>query len=371
MNRTKIFISYSHKDTEWLERLQVHLKPLEREGLIERWDDTRIKPGAKWHEEIEKALSSAKVAVLLISADFLASDFIANNELPPLLKAAEAQGVTILSMILSPCRFTRTPKLAQFQTVNRPEQPLTGLTKNEQETVFDQVAQAIEEALAQAPIATEETERVSTYSHVNLKNQKMDCIKILFMAANPTDTASLAIDKEVREIEAKIWATKHRDNLQLISKWAVRPDDPLQAFNQHRPHLVHFSSHGSESEEIILVDAEGTPKPVSKAALVSLFRTLKDNIRVVVFNACFSKPQAEAIIEHIDCVIGMNAAIGNAAAITFAASFYRAIGFGHSVQAAFEQGITALLLEGIPEENTPQLLTRAGINSKKVILVSP
>ncbi len=145
MRHTKIFISYSHKDTEWLERLQVHLKPLEREGLIDRWDDTRIKPGKKWREEIEKALASTKIAVLLISADFLASDFITNNELPPLLKAAEAEGTAILSVILSPCRFTRTPELAQFQTVNRPDKPLTGLSKNEQETVFDQVAQAIEE----------------------------------------------------------------------------------------------------------------------------------------------------------------------------------------------------------------------------------
>ncbi len=93
--------------------------------------------------------------------------------------------------------------------------------------------------------------------------------------------------------------------------------------------------------------------------------------RVVILNACFSKPQAEAIIEHIDCAIGMNAAIGDAAAITFAASFYRAIGFGRSVLEAFEQGKTAMLLEGIPEENTPQLLTRAGIDPARVILLNP
>src|SRR6218665_3206938 len=87
-----IFISYSHKDAEYLERLLVHLKPLERDGLIDTWVDTRLLAGDRWKKEIDAALKKARVAVLLVSADFLASDFIINNELPPLLKAAEEQG---------------------------------------------------------------------------------------------------------------------------------------------------------------------------------------------------------------------------------------------------------------------------------------
>jgi hypothetical protein len=147
MNRTQVFISYSHKDTEWLERLQVHLKPLEREGLIERWDDTRIKAGAKWVGEIEKALASAKVAVLLVSADFLASDFIVDNELPPLLAAAEADGARILSVIVRPCRFTKTRDLAQYQSVNPPDKPLSKLGEAEQEEFLVKVTEAIEEVV--------------------------------------------------------------------------------------------------------------------------------------------------------------------------------------------------------------------------------
>ena len=147
MNRTQVFISYSHKDATWLERLQVHLKPLERERLIERWDDTRLKPGEAWREEIRKAVDAAKVAVLLISADFLASDFIAEDELPPLLVAAKQDDLVILPVIVSPSLFERTP-LAQFQAVNPANQPVVDMGQGAQERVFADVADSILEIIS-------------------------------------------------------------------------------------------------------------------------------------------------------------------------------------------------------------------------------
>ena len=144
--RSQVFISYSHQDTSWLERLQVHLTPGERDGLFAYWDDTRIQPGDRWRDEIEQALANARVAVLLVSADFLASDFIARNELPPLLERAQQGGVRILPVIVSPCRYAAS-KLAPFQAVNALDQSLLKLAKVEQEELLVKTAEAIEDAL--------------------------------------------------------------------------------------------------------------------------------------------------------------------------------------------------------------------------------
>lgn len=82
-------MSYSHADRDALDRLLVHLKPLQRNGTLDVWADTQINAGDRWEQEIENALSRAAVAVLLVSADFMASDFIIDNELPPYWKGRE------------------------------------------------------------------------------------------------------------------------------------------------------------------------------------------------------------------------------------------------------------------------------------------
>lgn len=198
----------------------------------------------------------------------------------------------------------------------------------------------------------------------------MEKIRVLFLAASPK-VSPLALDQEIREITTKIRAAEHRDSLEVISRWAVRPDDMQQALLEHRPHILHFSGHGTESEELVLLDGKGEPKPVSKEALVHLLGVLKDNLRLIVLNACFSRPQAEAITQVIDCAVGMNRAVGDEAAIGFASAFYRAIGFGRSIQTAFDLGRSALMLDDIPEESTPELVARAGVDPAGIVLVQP
>lgn len=116
-------------------------------------------------------------------------------------------------------------------------------------------------------------------------------------------------------------------------------------------------------------DNSGNSKPVSKEAIVQTLVAASDDIQLVFFNACYSRGQAEAVVTHIPAAIGMNAAIGDNAARVFAAQFYSAIGFGHSITRAFQQARAAMMLEGIPEENTPELFVAPGLDGEGFTLV--
>lgn len=145
-----IFISYSHSDKEFLDRLLVHLRPLQKQGMLELWADTHLRAGDKWRDEIQKALDRATAAVLIISADFLASDFVVDNELPPLLKGAEEKGTRIIPLIAKPCRFSRDPNLKHFQAINDPKEALVLLDKGNQERIFDALCAQVERYLTKA-----------------------------------------------------------------------------------------------------------------------------------------------------------------------------------------------------------------------------
>lgn len=191
---------------------------------------------------------------------------------------------------------------------------------------------------------------------------------ILFLGANPSDTTRLALGKEVREIEQRLRSAELRDAFKVEQAWAVRAADLQECLLRHRPAIVHFSGHGSAAGELLLEDQTGTARPMGNAALAGLFRILRRNIRAVVLNACFSEAQARVIAEHIDCVVGMTTAVKDTSAIAFAGAFYQALGFGESVQTAFDLGCNQIDMLGLAQADAPRLVCRVGVDAGAVLL---
>lgn len=220
-------------------------------------------------------------------------------------------------------------------------------------------------------LAQHNTLHRNTMAAIERLSQLPERITVLFMAANPLDQAQLRLDEEARSISEMIRKSEHRDAVKLESCWAVRPLDVLQALNEHRPRIVHFSGHGSDQDEIVFQNNNGNTKLVSKEAIVQTMAAASGEIRLVFFNTCYSRNQAEAVVKHVQAAIGMKTTIGDDAARVFAAQFYSSIGFGLSVKRAFEQAKAALMLEGIPEDDTPELFLADGVDPEQLVIVKP
>lgn len=231
------------------------------------------------------------------------------------------------------------------------------------------------EEMRHAKALTRETEKQNRLYSERLSEEIVrklpEKIKVLFFAANPRDQQQLRLDEEVRDIELKIRMSEFRDSVELRSRWAVRTGDLLQALNELKPRVVHFSGHGSQTDELIFLTEDGGSKFVKEGAMAASIATVADHVRVVFFNTCYSRVQAQAAAQHVDVAIGMNDSIGDVAARVFAAQFYSAIGFGYSVQRAFDQAKAQLMLEGIPEEDILELFVREGLSADEVVLVRP
>jgi CHAT domain len=185
----------------------------------------------------------------------------------------------------------------------------------------------------------------------------MVATRILVLAANPSDTAKLHLAEEVRKVQEGLALSAGRDQFEVISQWAVRPEDLRRALLKYKPTIVHFSGHGIDDQGLVFENDAGQSKLVNASTLAKLFK-LCPTVQCVLLNACYSEKQATAIAQHIQYVIGMNKDIGDRAAIQFAVEFYDGIGDGRSIEEAFEFGLVSIDLEGLPESATPVLKSR-------------
>jgi len=183
-----------------------------------------------------------------------------------------------------------------------------------------------------------------------------DNVTILLLGANPLDTDPLQLDEETRAIDEALREAEYRNRFQLEQHWAVRYNELSRFLQRHKPHIVHFSGHGSASGELAFSDVGGKKHLVPPETLAELFRILRGNIRCVVLNACYSEEQAQAIAKSIDCVVGMTRKVPDAAALQFSAAFYESLGYGSSIADAFGLGCNRMGAYVVGEETTPKLL---------------
>jgi hypothetical protein len=171
---------------------------------------------------------------------------------------------------------------------------------------------------------------------------------ILFLAANPRDTGRLALDREARAIHLELKRSGHRDRFEFVARWAAEPLDLLRELRELKPTIVHFSGHGArpagppdreqgrdvvpagpsrgEPSAVVFDSANGRSQLVTPEAIASTLGAVDARARLVVLNACFTEPMAEALLVHVDCVVGMSGAIHDDAARSFAVGFYGGLG---------------------------------------------
>ena len=143
--RPTVFVSFSHQDEVWKNRLRPHLGVLEQVGDITIWDDRDIGAGDDWYDEIREVMERAAVAVCLISADFLASDFVHKEEIPYLLERREKEGMVLIPVLLRQCAWRVCSWLTPIQMIPRDGQSIATDFKDNWDEPFAQVAGRIHE----------------------------------------------------------------------------------------------------------------------------------------------------------------------------------------------------------------------------------
>jgi nucleoside phosphorylase len=204
---------------------------------------------------------------------------------------------------------------------------------------------------------------------------------ILYVAANPLDTNRLALDEECAAFEREFRMTAGRDDIDFRSKWAVSVDELMRHLSELQPTVLHFSGHGTGSSVrtggpqrelrgargagILLQDGQSR-QYVSGRALAKMIASAAPSTRVVVLNACYSAEVADSLRREVDCVVGIDDAVADTAARSFAMAFYRALGHRLSIGNAVDQA--AATLEGKHPGARPLCVTRDGLRADQIFL---
>jgi hypothetical protein len=124
-----IFISYAHEDEEYKDEFVTMLAILKRHGIVDTWQDRCIEPGSDWFASIQKAMTECDIAILLVSADFLASDFIQETEFVRLMQLRKEKELPVIPIIVRPCLWLSDPVLSGMQALPKDGKPIISFSQ--------------------------------------------------------------------------------------------------------------------------------------------------------------------------------------------------------------------------------------------------
>ncbi len=263
----KIFISYSHKDSEYVELLQTHLSLLKREGIIEAWHDREISIGETWDKEIDNALNTADIVLLLISADFLASDYCYDVEVKQALAMHNAGEAVVIPIIVRPCDWQAAP-FSRLQALPRDGKPISSFSNLDE--AFLQTAKEIRKIAK----TVEPSEGLPVLSSIELRLDKnfddfseddqakfLDSLKNILSLGGDVKVINkrrgsvvLKLKLSREEIERLQMAarTGELDDLSIIDAEVVSDETPSMDFGDQRPKVfIGSSSEGLPVAETI------------------------------------------------------------------------------------------------------------------------
>ena len=205
MTKPTVFISYSHKDEVWKDRLVTHLGVLQQEGILDIWDDRRIGAGEDWYQKIQEAIARASVAVLLVSADFLTSKFILFEEVPRLLEQRDKEGMRVFPVIIKPCAWKQVKWLTRMNLRPKDGRPIQGGSDFQVETDLAAIADEI------ANIIGHTVEIPKREGYIPLGPEKISLAKL-----PSTNPELFGRDKELKMLD-EVWDNTATNIISLVA----------------------------------------------------------------------------------------------------------------------------------------------------------
>ncbi|HEU4404504.1 MAG TPA: SUMF1/EgtB/PvdO family nonheme iron enzyme [Polyangiaceae bacterium] len=204
-----------------------------------------------------------------------------------------------------------------------------------------------------------------------LEEPRRQRVRILFVSADASPERRLQTDREFRAIDGKLEAAEYGGAFRLVPCLAAHIDDLRRHLLKYKPDIVHFAGHGDGEGGLRFLDDKQRPVAVRVEALASIVQACCDEVRLVVFNACFSAEQADALRRRVGLAVGMRGGVDDGAAIAFAGAFYEALGHGRSVRAAFEAGVGAAKAVDASPGAMPRLLERHDVRAEDTAFAEP